>query len=48
MKDSKTYLIDIHYNSGGKKQIKLTTDRLNWSMEQYKRNRDFLTWRVIQ
>lgn len=48
MKDSKTYLIEINYSSGGKKQIELTTDRLEWSMEQYKRNREFLKWRIIQ
>ncbi len=27
--------------------IQLETDRLDWSMEQYNRNRDVKSWRVI-
>jgi len=28
-------------------EIELETDRLEWSMEQYQRNREPLTWEVI-
>ena len=28
-------------------EIELTTDRLNWSMEQYQRNRDAFDWQVV-
>jgi len=48
MKDSKTYLIEINYISGEKDQLYLTTDRLEWSMEQYQRNREPLTWRLVE
>jgi hypothetical protein len=48
MKDSKTYLIEINYISGEKEQIELTTDRLEWSMNQYQRNREPLTWRLVE
>lgn len=47
MKDSKTYLIEINYTDGEVEQIELTTDRLDWSMEQYQRNRKTLNWKVI-
>ena len=48
MKDSKTYLIEIKYVSGEVDQIELTTDRLEWSMNQYQRNREPLTWRLVE
>lgn len=32
---------------GEKYTIDLETDRLEWSMEQYQRNRDPLNWEVI-
>ena len=45
---NKTYLIEVTYISGEKEQIELTTDRLEWSMEQYGRNREPLTWRLVE
>ena len=44
---NKTYLIEINYISGEVDQIELTTDRLDWSMDQYQRNREPLNWKVI-
>ena len=44
---NKTYLIEIKYVSGEVDQIELTTDRLDWSMDQYQRNREPLNWKVI-
>ena len=48
MKDSKTYQIEIKYLNGENDLIELTTDRLEWSMEQYQRNRGPLTWNIIE
>ena len=45
---NKKYLIEINYTNGKNDQIELTTDDLEWSMEQYQRNRDFLTWEIIE
>ena len=28
--------------------LELETDRLEWSMEQYQRNREPLTWKVVK
>ena len=44
---NKTYLIEINYTTGETDQLELTTDRLEWSMEQYQRNREPLNWKVI-
>jgi len=44
---NKTYLIEVTYGSGEIEQIELTTDRLEWSMDQYQRNRKTLNWKVI-
>lgn len=33
---------------GSPYEIKIETDRLEWSMEQYQRNRHPLTWRIIE
>jgi len=45
---NKTYLIEINYTSGETETIELTTDRLEWSMDQYQRNREPLTWRLVE
>lgn len=47
MKDSKTYMIQLEYLNGDMETIELTTDRLEWSMDQYGRNREPFNWRVI-
>lgn len=44
---NKTYLIEINYLHGETDQVELTTDKLEWSMNQYQRNREPLTWKVI-
>lgn len=45
----KTYKIRITpLNENNKPyEIELTTDRLDWSMEQYQRNRDAFDWQVV-
>lgn len=50
---SKVYNIEVaEYQSHGSNDtkvnmLKLETDRLEWSMEQYGRNRQVKSWRVI-
>mgnify|MGYP001214065708 CR=1 FL=1 len=43
----KKYKILITPRMGAPYEIELETDRLEWSMEQYQRNRDPLTWKVL-
>lgn len=43
----KTYLVEFTYLDGNKEEVKLTTDRLEWSIEQYKRNRMIANHQVI-
>ena len=45
---NKTYLIEITYVSGEKDQIEITTDSLEWCMDEYQRNREPLTWRLVK
>ena len=42
------YLIEITYNASEEQEvITLKTDDLAWSMSQYQRNRQPLTWELI-
>ena len=43
------YKIDIIPLMGGERYtIELTTDNIEWSMEQYKRNREPLTYNILE
>ena len=43
------YLIEITDSKSKEvEEIVLETDRLEWSMEQYQRNREPFTWKVIE
>ena len=43
-----TYLVEITYvESGDSEVITLKTDDLAWSMNQYQRNRQPLTWELL-
>lgn len=42
------YKIEITFSNGSSHQIDLETDRLEWSMEQYQRNRPAFTWKVLE
>ena len=42
------YKIEITFSNGSSHQIDLETDRLEWSMEQYQRNRPALVWKLIE
>ena len=44
----KKHLIEITYNQSGKSEvIILNTDDLAWSMNQYQRNRQPLSWELL-
>ena len=45
---SKNYKIRIFEGGRVSYDIELTTEDLEWSMQQYQRNRDFLTWEIIE
>lgn len=43
------YLIQVRYSESKEvEEVVLETDRLDWSMEQYQRNRQPFTWRVVE
>lgn len=43
----KTYLIEFTHADGTKEEVELTTDRLEWSIDQWCRNRAIVDHRVI-
>lgn len=44
-----TYKVLIHENGKPPREIEITTDRgIEWSMEQYGRNRHLLDWKVLE
>ena len=43
----KKYLIEFTHSDGTKEEVELTTDRLEWSIEQWSRNRAIIGHRVI-
>ena len=46
--EKKKYLVEITYSeSGDSEAVTLKTDDLAWSMNQYQRNRQPLTWELL-
>lgn len=43
----KTYLIEFTHSDGTVEEVELKTDRLDWSIEQWSRNRAVLSHKVI-
>ena len=43
-----TYKVRIKYYNGEEHIAEFVTPNLAWTMNQYQRNRDFLTWEVIE
>ena len=44
----KTYLLEIKYHNTDRRDVEtITTDDLAWSMNQYQRNRQPLTWEIL-
>lgn len=44
----KKYIIEFTHASGEKEIVELTTDRLEWSIEQWKRNRKVIDHQVLE
>ena len=44
----KKYLIEFTHANGNKEVVELTTDRLEWSIEQWCRNRRIIDHKVIE
>tara|TARA_A100001037_G_scaffold303765_1_gene338643 strand:- start:9019 stop:9228 length:210 start_codon:yes stop_codon:yes gene_type:complete len=42
------YKVHVTYVNGETEIIEFNTPNLSWSMDQYQRNRDFLTWEVVE
>ncbi len=42
------YIIEFTHLDGKKEEIELTTDRLEWSIEQWKRNRSIVEHKIIE
>ena len=43
----KTYLIEFTHSDGTKEEVELTIDRLEWSIQQWSRNRAIVKHEVI-
>lgn len=44
----KTYLVEFTHSDGKVEEVTLTTDRLEWSIEQWCRNRSIVNHKVIE
>ncbi len=44
----KKYLIEFTHSNGKVEEIELTTDRLEWSIEQWSRNRSVISHKVLK
>ena len=43
----KTYLVEFTHTDGSIEEVTFTTDRLEWSIEQWCRNRNVINHKVI-
>ena len=43
----KTYLVEFTHADGSKEEVELTTDRLEWTIQQWCRNRHVIKHEVI-
>ena len=44
----KKYTVEFTLSNGEKEVVELTTDRLEWSIEQWKRNRQVLKHEILE
>lgn len=48
MKKDETFKIELQYLKNGEIEIiQISTKDIEWSMNQYARNRDAFTWKII-
>ena len=45
---NKTYKLELNYYNGEKELMEITTDRLDWSIDQLQRNRNPFDVKVIE
>lgn len=45
---NKTYKLELNYYNGEKELMEITTDRLDWSIDQLQRNRESFDVKVIE
>jgi len=46
--DKKLYIIEVNYLDGNREVIRLETNDIEWSMDEYQRNRTPLQWQIIE
>ena len=44
----KKYIIEFTHSSGEKEIVELVTDRLDWSIDQWSRNRHIIDHKIIE
>lgn len=44
----KNYLVEFTHGNGEKEVVEFTTDRINWSIDQWCRNRYILDHKIIE
>lgn len=44
----KKYIVEFTHSDGTKEEVELTTDRLEWSIEQWKRNRSIVKHEILE
>lgn len=44
----KKYLIEFTHSNGQKEEVELVTDRLEWSIEQWSRNRSITKYEILE
>lgn len=44
----KKYLVEFTYDNGKKEEVELTTDNIEWSIEQYSRNRHIINHQILE
>lgn len=45
---NKTYKLELNYYNGEKELMEITTDRLEWSIDQLQRNRNPFNVKIIE
>lgn len=49
MKNKKHYTVELNYIRDGRTEIvEFVTEDIEWSIDQYQRNRDSFEWKIIK
>jgi len=43
----KNYIVEFTHSDGTKEKVELKTDRLEWSIDQWKRNRSIIDHKIL-